>query len=295
MKVLITGANSYIGTRFEEWVSKYDEYEVSTLDLLNSKWKSYDFSSFHTVLHVAAIVHKKEKKEDEPLYSKVNTELPYEVAKKAKEEGVRQFIFMSSIAVYGLEGSLYSICKIGQNTVVNPKTIYGKSKLEAEEKLQRLSNNKFNLVIIRAPMVYGSGCKGNYNFLHRIACKTNIFPKINNMRSVLYIDNLCEFIRLIIDAEESGIFFPQDKTFFNTTETIISIGKCNKKYIRVSALLGFIVSLIGVIKISRLNKAFGSLVIEKTLSDTFEWKYCVAYRSNAIKVIENDIKKKYRL
>jgi len=262
-KILITGANSYVGTSFEKWVSKYDTYQVDTINLRN------------TILHVAAIVHKKEKRGDEALYNEVNTELAYEVAKKAKKEGVKQFIFMSSIAVYGLEGSLFRVDKIDYNTPEKPKTLYGKSKLNAERVLQTLSNGGFNIVIIRAPMIYGIGCKGNYDTLRKLAYKIKIFPKVNNIRSVLYIDNLCEFIRLIIKSGESGIFFPQDKTFMNTSKTVINIASHNNKVIHSSVFLGFLVRIAGTMGISKLKKAFGNLIIDKKLSKTFEYKYCI--------------------
>ena len=96
-RILITGANSYIGTSFEEYMKEYDGYQIDTLDMKNPEWRNYDFSIYDTVFHVAGIAHADVghvSEEVRKLYYKVNTELTAETAMQAKKSGVRQFIYM---------------------------------------------------------------------------------------------------------------------------------------------------------------------------------------------------------
>ena len=101
-KILITGADSYIGTSFERYIQKNypNEYTVDTIDMTDERWCDTDFSCYDSVFHVAGIAHSdtgKISEEKAKLYYAVNTELTVETAKKAKADGAKQFIFMSSI------------------------------------------------------------------------------------------------------------------------------------------------------------------------------------------------------
>ncbi len=116
---------------------------------------------------------------------------------------------MSSIIVYGDSSSSKRI--IDKNTVPTPSNFYGKSKLQAEEGIKHLESDKFKIVVLRPPMIYGKGSKGNYPRLANMTKKTPVFPNIDNERSMLHIDNLCEFIKVMIDHEDSGLYFPQTK------------------------------------------------------------------------------------
>ncbi|MBQ8448191.1 MAG: NAD-dependent epimerase/dehydratase family protein, partial [Clostridia bacterium] len=157
-RILITGANSYIGTSFENYMKQWvDEYSVDTVDMIDGTWREKDFGEYDVVFHVAGIAHKKETKENAELYYKVNRDLAIETAKKAKKDGVKQFIFLSSMSVYGMDTGV-----ITKDTVPTPKSNYGKSKLQAEEGMKELADDDFKICTIRPPMVYGEGCKGNY-------------------------------------------------------------------------------------------------------------------------------------
>lgn len=154
-KILITGAGSYIGTSFNNYMGQFkDKYKVDIIDLKNKSWCKKSFSGYDVVFHVAGIAHIKETNENKDLYYKVNRDLTIEVARKAKKDKVKQFIFLSSMSVYGLEIGI-----INKDTIPNPNTNYGKSKLEAEEGLNKLAASDFNVVILRPPMVYGACCK----------------------------------------------------------------------------------------------------------------------------------------
>lgn len=266
-KILITGANSYIGTSFEDYISKLDDYQVDTVDMMDNLWKEQDFSSYDVVFHVAGIAHIKETPEIESLYYKVNRDLVIDVAKKAKNSGVKQFVFLSSMSIYGLTSGI-----ITPNTVPNPNTYYGKSKLQAEVGLQLLRDDSFKISVLRPPMVYGKNCKGNFQSLIKIAKKLSFFPYVNNQRSMIYIDNLSSFVKKAIDEELDGIFFPQNKEYVNTSnlEKLIA-NSMNKKMIIVKSTYPLIMLLRKFIV--QADKAFGTLIYKDT--EQFDFSYNV--------------------
>lgn len=195
-KVLITGKGSYIGTNFKCWLDQWpDSYEVDELSVRGDEWKKKSFSKYDVVLHVAGIAHVSTSSDLESLYYRVNRDLAIEVAQKAKSENVPQFIFMSSMIIYGADSRIGESYCIDANTVPNPVDFYGRSKLDADLYIQRLSVEGFQTVIVRTPMVYGPNCKGNFPKLKKIAAFSPIFPNIENQRSIIYIHNLCEFLR----------------------------------------------------------------------------------------------------
>ena len=261
-KILITGENSYIGKSFQNWVSQYKgEYELDTISVRDDKWKSTSFSEYDVVLHVAGIAHIKETKENKDLYYKVNRDLAIDVAKKSKEDGIKQFIFLSSMSVYGMNQGI-----ITSNTIEKPKSSYGISKLEAENEIKRLIDEKFIVSILRPPMVYGKGCKGNYVSLDKLTNKVQFFPKVENKRSMIHIDNLSEFIRIIIDENIGGILCPQNKEFVCTTDIVMTMGICkNKKMYTISGFNKIFKFLSN--KINIVSKVFGDLIYEKNISD----------------------------
>lgn len=272
-RVLITGANSYIGISVENWLNQWkDEYEVDTLDMQKEDWREYDFSKYDSVFHVAGIAHAdvgNVSEETKQLYYKVNTELTEMTAKQAKVSGVRQFIFMSSIIVYGDNQSVRKKRVITRETPLAPANFYGDSKVKAEERLRGLADETFKVAILRPPMIYGKNSKGNYPILAKMAQKLPIFPKVRNQRSMLHIDNLCEFVKLMIDNEESGIFMPQNKEYVATSNMVYAIAAAHEKKIYVVPGFAWLVKLVSFIpgKIGNLvNKAFGNLIYDKELS-----------------------------
>ena len=268
-KILITGANSYIGTSFERYMQQYvDEYQVDTIDMIDGSWREKSFSRYDIVYHVAGIAQAdngKISKEKEKLYYSVNTDLTIEVAKKAKADGIKQFIFMSSAIVYGSSAPLGKKKIITKDTPVSPANCYGDSKVQAENGILPLIDDAFKVVILRPPMIYGKGSKGNYSTLVKFAKKMPLFPYVKNQRSMLYIENLMEFVRLMIENEESGIFFPQNVEYSNTSEMVKMIGAVHGK--KVCLVKGFTWVLKILSKFTGLiNKAFGSLTYEQNIS-----------------------------
>ena len=277
-KVLITGASSYIGESVEKWLNNSDnEYEVDTLDMLDPNWKEFDFSKYDTVFHVAGIAHAdvgNVSEEVKQKYYQVNTDLTLEVANIAKNAKVRQFIFMSSMIVYSGCGTTH----ITKDTKPKAENFYGDSKLQADLKLQEMNDDSFKVVVVRPPMIYGKGSKGNYPQLVKLATKLPVFPIVNNKRSMLHIDNLCEFIKLMIDNEESGVFFPQNDEYTNTSDMVQMIASIKGHKIILLPGTSLFIKLLGNIpgKIGRLaSKAFGDSYYDMNLSD-----YVEGYRIN---------------
>ncbi|MFE5324057.1 NAD-dependent epimerase/dehydratase family protein [Paenibacillus sp. NPDC056579] len=265
MRILITGKKSYVGLSLQRWLSQWtDKYIVDTIDVRTDDWKNEDFSKYDVVCHVAALVHKKELPEMKEIYIKVNRDLTIEIAKKAKDEGIKQFIFMSSMAVYGVEGKIGEKVLITKDTIPNPNTFYGISKLEAENELINLEDKYFKVSIIRPPMVYGHRCPGNYSILRKIALITPIFPKVNNQRSMIYINNLSEFIRLLVNNQEAGIFFPQNSDYVSTSEMVQMIAESKGRKIYLSKALAIVIKLLARNSVLT-NKVFGNLTYDTSI------------------------------
>lgn len=250
-KILITGANSYIGTSFEKYIKENfpDDYIVDTIDMIDGTWREKDFSEYDSVFHVAGIAHQKETKENALLYYKVNRDLAVETAKKAKCDGVKQFVFLSSMSVYGVESG-----EVDLYNDINPVSNYGKSKLQAEERLLELNNESFIVTILRPPMVYGKGCKGNYNFLRKWIKNIHIFPEYNNRRSMISIEKLQAFVQDVIAVPQSGVLFPRDNVYMCTTELVKRIAEEDQVRVYYTKIFN---PLIRHLKIRLILKVFG--------------------------------------
>ncbi len=293
-KILITGANSYIGTAVESWLVQYEElYTVETVDMIDGMWREKDFSEYDVVYHVAGIAHAdvgKVSEETKAFYYKINTDLAFETAKKAKAEGVKQFIFMSSMIIYGESGGYGRAKMIHKDTIPSPANFYGDSKWQADQKIQRLEDESFKVVIVRPPMIYGKGSKGNYPTLAKMAKKLPVFPNVQNQRSMLHIDNLCEFIRLMIENEETGVFFPQNSEYSQTSQLVQMIATSTENHIILTKLLNPFVWIASCIpgKISGLiNKAFGNLTYDKEMSVYPKGTYQIVSLEESIRKTEH--------
>lgn len=259
--VLITGANSYIGTNVERWLLKEPEkYHVETLDMKDPNWVNFDFSKFDVVFHVAGIAHSTPKKSEKDLYYRVNTQLTIETAKIAKEAGVKQFIFMSSLIVYSSKERV-----ITKDTKPNPDNFYGDSKLQAEIGLNKLSDKTFKIVVLRPPMIYGPNSKGNFPRLMSFARKSFIFPNFKNKRSMLYIDNLSNSIKYLIDNEVEGLFFPQNSEYMCTSEIVRETAKYLKKKIWFTKLFNPFIHLLRN-RLTIINKVFSDSYYDLSIS-----------------------------
>ncbi len=254
-KVLITGAKSYIGDSVKAYLDSFpDAYSVDIKDTMGWEPVEDDLRMYDTVFNVAGIAHIKETKENRHLYYDVNRDLVVRIAKTAKAAGVKQFILLSTMSVYG--------CVTGHITKeapVNPSNAYGKSKAEADEMISAIADDTFKFACLRPPMVYGKGCKGNYQSLRKFALKSPVFPKIDNKRSMLYIGNLCEFVKDCIDSEKSGLFFPQNAEYVVTSEMVSQIAAKNGKKIKLTRLFNWAVK---ICRVNTVKKVFGDLIYD---------------------------------
>ncbi|MBE6643081.1 MAG: NAD-dependent epimerase/dehydratase family protein [Ruminococcaceae bacterium] len=270
-RILITGAGSYIGTSFEKYLRENypNDYTVDTVDMIDGSWREVSFGGYDAVFHVAGIAHSDNGKissEKEKLYYSVNTDLTVETAKKAKSDGVSQFIFMSSAIVYGDSAPIGKKKTITRETEVSPANCYGDSKVQAERGILPLNEENFKVVVLRPPMIYGKDSRGNYPVLAKMAKKLPVFPYVKNERSMLYIENLCEFVRLMAENEESGIFWPQNDRYSNTSELVKLIAQAHGK--KVLSIKGFGWALKLMSKVTGMvNKAFGNLTYDMGLSE----------------------------
>ena len=282
-KVLITGKNSYVGNSLVKWLKNYPErYSIDLISLRDDSWKEKDFSKYDVVFHVAGIAHVSSDPKMEDMYYQVNRNLTIETAQKSKAEGVKQFIFMSSIIIYGDSSKDKRV--IDKDTVPTPSNFYGNSKLQAEKGIEPLGNHHFKVAIIRPPMIYGKGSKGNYPKLAKVAQKLPVFPDIDNQRSMVHIDNLCEFIRLIIDNKEDGLFFPQNTEYVKTSEMVKLIADVNGKNMKLIKIFNPLLKLMGL-QIGLINKVFGNLVYESSIS-TYKEDYRIRNFKETIELTE---------
>ncbi|APC96427.1 NAD-dependent epimerase/dehydratase family protein [Francisella frigiditurris] len=256
-KILITGLNSYIGNSFAEYC--VSDFEINKISLKNDNWKSLNFLKYDCILHVAGIAHTSKDPKLKEKYYRINTQLTYNLAKQAKDQGVRQFVFLSSIIVYGDSAQIGQQKVITKDTEPKPDDFYGDSKLQAEIKLNTLISDDFSIAIIRPPMVYGEGSKGNYPKLVKLAKYAFIFPDIKNQRSVISIENLSKEIAEIIIQSKNGIFLPQDSEYFCTSKFIRDYRKnILSKNTYLTVLFNPIIRLIAK-KVDFVNKVFGNL------------------------------------
>ena len=277
-KILITGANSYLGNWTEGYLNGCRTaegeraWQISRISLRDGAWKQASFEGYDAVLHMAGMAHAdigNVTEETREKYYQINRDLALETAVKAKGEGVRQFIYMSSVIVYGDSAPAGRQKHIGADTKPEPANFYGDSKYQAEIGLQKLESEDFRVAIVRAPMIYGKGSKGNFPVLVKLAARAPVFPQIRNQRSMLYVGNLAEFIRLLAESGKGGIFFPQNAEYVTTAEMVRLIGQARGRNIRLWRGLNPLIRLASKIpgKIGGMvNKAFGSLTIDRQLS-----------------------------
>ena len=280
MKILIIGKNSYIGNHIDEWLAKYG-HKVVQLDVLTEDWKAYDYSPYDAIVHVAGIVHRPDC-QDWKLYHDVNTVMPVQIALQFKSsrslKGLNgQYIFFSTMGVYEA-GKKLGPSVVDENTPLlnEGNSMYGRSKVLAEIGLSDLQDGKFNVAIVRPPSVYGKGCKGGYiTGFKKIASMLPIIPRAyeNACQSFIYIDNLSECVRLIVENNLSGAFCPQDDETPNANRLLEVICKGIGKKYRSSRLLGWCLRLISFVPI--VKKAYGGIEYSRKLSDIPGMNYVV--------------------
>lgn len=251
-RILVMGQGSYIGESFRKYLEAFsDEYVCDVCDTVGDEWKTVSFAGYDAVYQVAGLAHLKETPELRDMYFYINCDLAVECARKAKDSGVPLFVYISSVSVYGMTSGV-----ITKQTEPAPTNYYGQSKLKAEGLLREMADESFRVAILRPPMVYGKGCKGNFVTLTKFALRSPIFPSLKNRRSMIFIDNLSEFVRRLIDGGEGGLYFPQNSEYVCTSETVKYIAKYSGKKI---CLTGVFDPVIPFVKAKVFRKVFGDL------------------------------------
>ena len=273
-KILLLGEGGYIGNSFKEYMSKFPNYQIDTVSSMNREWTKMSFAEYDVVYNVSGLAHSNARQASEDLYYEVNGRLPVEMANKAKVESVPLFIHMSSMIIYGNMSKLGRKKIIGSDTIAEPDGVYGKSKIMAEEGLMLLEDSNFRIAIIRPPLIYGEHARDNFPRLVKFALTSPIFPDVYNEQSMIYVDNLCELIRLIIENKTGGIYFPQEPEYIHTSNLVKDISQAAGKRMLVTKIFNPILRLASG-KIRFVRKAFGSLIYDQELSRHFDWKYCV--------------------
>ena len=259
MKVLITGAGSYIGSSL---VAGLKGIDVRELDVRQGVDESA-FDGCGAVVHVAGIAHQKETAENAPLYDRVNRELAVQTARIAKAHGVKQFVFFSSMSVYGLTTG-----RITQDTQPAPNTHYGVSKWKAEQEMAALSDEQFHIAVLRPPMIYGRGCRGNYPRLAALARSLPFFPSVRNERSMLYIGVLVDFVQKLLESGEGGLYFPQNHEFVSTCALVREVARCGGKRVLMVPGFGWLIGALSS-RVGVAGKVFGTLTYDQDMSQRF--------------------------
>lgn len=269
-RILITGKGSYLGTSLAAYLSREPgRFQVDAISLRSPDWQELSFAGYDAVYHTAAIVHQSKGKhspQELEHYRQVNCDLAVQVAKKAKAAGVPQFLFLSTMAVYGLTAAYGETLTITAQTPTLPTDNYGQSKLEAEQALLALEDDRFRVAILRPPIIYGKGCTGNFRTLCAIAEKLPCFPKVPNQRSMLYIENLNRLVVLLMEDGGRGIFCPQDRDFVNTSQMIQAIAQAQGKHLVLIPGFAWVFRLLRHLT-PAVDKAFGSLCYDQALSE----------------------------
>lgn len=287
-RILITGINSYLGKSFKSYMEGFPGYSTVSISMRDGSWREEDFTGIDAVYHVAGLAHSDNGRispEKAQMYYSINTDLTLELAKKAKREGVGQFIFMSSAIVYGDSAPIGQRRMIDRGTRCSPANCYGDSKVQAELGLKRLEDERFRVVILRPPMIYGPGCKGNYPVLSLMARRLHFFPQVDNQRSMLFVGNLMAFVKLMIDNNESGTFFPQNAQYSNTSALVALIAAAHGREIRLVRGFTWALKLLGVFT-PLVNKAFGSLSYDMEMSGYPRGEYRLFSLEESIRITE---------
>jgi nucleoside-diphosphate-sugar epimerase len=220
-KILITGSQSFVGTNFRNH-SKFNE--IDEVALFNYEPGKINFSEYDVILHLVAIVHQKATI-PEAEYFRVNRDLTLQIAREAKQAGVRQFIFLSTVKVYGAFRT--NSDPWNESSACFPEDAYGRSKYEAEKALRALNDDLFTVSIIRTPLVYGEGVRANMASLVKLVKQSIILPfkGIHNKRNYTSAENLVAFIDRIIEEKIPGVFIAMDRKAISTTELVKMISE----------------------------------------------------------------------
>ena len=257
--LMLTGATGFVGSRFA--VLNAGKYEFKTIPWQQLSDPVPDLAGVDIIVHLAALNHRMDKVPDED-YMKSNFELTKLLAEKAKSDGVGHFVFLSTVKVYGeanIEGKPFT-----EIDTCNPQDAYGQSKLNAENALTSLKSESFKVSIIRSPLVYGPGVKGN--MLRLIKLAKSPFPLgfkgIENNRTMVFVDNLVALIDRIIEQGQPGVFLAADDQPVSTSDAVIMLREALNKRANIFQMPGILLSLMGLVAPKLKTRLFDSLIFD---------------------------------
>ena len=288
-KILITGATGFVGralfenlkfkkkylahlttrTNQEELFEGGKAFNIGEIDANTNSKDALD--GVDCIVHCAARAHMMENKQTDSLnaYRRINVDGTRNLAKQAAGIGIKRFIFLSSIKVNGEETIATKSFKY--NDISQPEDAYGITKWEAEQALLEISKQTgLEVVIIRPPLVYGEGVKGNFLRLLDIVYKQIPLPfaKINNLRSFVGLDNLIDLIICCIEHPKAGgkTFLVSDGEDLSTSDLIIKLSKFMDKSPRLFQVPQLIIQLTArlVGKSLEVKRLLGSLRIDNS-------------------------------
>ena len=284
---MLVGVGGYIGGKFKEYMNNnYPDWQIDEVDSMNGIWKGADFHGYDAVYNVSGLAHANARQGSEELYYAVNGQLPIDVAKKAKGEGVPLFVQMSSQIVYGDMSNVGEEKMITADTIPSEPSVYGKSKMMAERGLQELVDDSFQIAIMRPPLIYSEFARDNFPRLVNFAKKMPIFPKLENKQSMVYVDNLCELVKLVVENCQGGIYYPQQECYIGTSKIVADIAKAVGNKMWQTRFFNPILKLLSKSeKLGFIHKAFGSITYDMSMSNHFDGKYRVVSYEESIKRI----------
>ncbi len=268
LHVLITGSTGFIGQHFIKTYAKH--YAIRTVNLRTESVDKLQLEGVQTVLHLAALVHQMQGAPAQQ-YFNINHNLTMKLARQAKAAGVGNFIYMSTTHVYGHYGDLANPDqKLDESSHCDPTDAYGQSKLLAEENLKRLETENFKVSIVRSPLVYGPGGKGNLNALKKFISFWPFLPfrHPENRRSLIYVENLVYFLHLVMQQRKSGLFLPQDSEPISIQKLVEFVATCTNKKVHLFSMPRFLLKLLYTIKPSVVQRLYGSFALDSAKTNS---------------------------
>jgi nucleoside-diphosphate-sugar epimerase len=260
IRILITGSQSFVGSNYIRH-SKFRS--IDEVSLFENTPDKIDFKSYDVVIHLVAIVHQTRQINDAE-YFRVNRDLCIQVALEAKKAGVKQFVFLSTVKVYG--GFNSNSEHWNESSACFPEDAYGKSKYEAEKILRTLENENFTISIIRTPLVYGEGVRANMKSIINLVQHSSILPlkNVRNKRNFTSAENLVAFIDRIIELKASGTFIAMDRGAISTSVLVKMISENLGKRIYLFRTPSFIIKIGMKVIPSLFERLYGSYEMDNS-------------------------------
>lgn len=280
-KILVTGKTGAVASAFQDYltVNFPSTYHIDKISVKNNDYTNIEFSDYDAIFHCAGIVDiNKYSHED---FEEINITLTKKLFKKAIDSNMKEFVFLSSMAVFGSYGSdCYKGGIIDERTEPKGLTVYGRSKLDAEKCILQMDRKNTRLSIVRAPSIIGRGTE-NYLLNYYKFFKTPLLPLMFEecKRSIIYIDCLSELVRLLIENNSDGIFHPQSIPLFSTSDFFKEIKEINHKKTILFKVPGWL-----QIHTKIFDRLYGNISYTEELSKIFDYKYNILDTKTAIKL-----------